>query len=179
MPELSLLGFIAKLAAFPAELEHETHKGMERAAVLVENEAKRLIGHDENPAAGPFAEWQELADSTKEEKERLGYFGVVSEYDSLLRTGGMRDSIDHRVEGHEAVVGSNDDKAVWQELGTSRIPARSFLGAGAFRKEDAVHEVLGSAVVTALVGHDIEVLSGTGRSTRTQSINVPISGHED
>jgi phage gpG-like protein len=179
MPDMSLMQFIGHLAMFDARLEEATHKGLERAAIIVEKEAKRLIGHDENPAAGPFPAWQELADSTKEEKERLGYFGVVSEYDSLLRTGEMRDSIEHKVEGHEAAVGSNDDKAVWQELGTDKIPPRSFLGAGAFRKEDAVHEVLGSAVVVALVGKDIEVLSSTGRSTRTQSINVPISGHED
>lgn len=176
MPNMSLMQFIGHLAMFDARLEEETHKGLERAARIVEKEAKRLIGHDENPAAGPFAAWQELADSTKEEKEKLGYFGVVSEYDSLLRTGGMRDSIEHRVEGHEAAVGSNDDKAVWQELGTGHIPARSFLGAGAFRKEDDIHHVLGASAVTALVGKDIEVLSSTGRSTRTQSINVPITG---
>lgn len=174
---MSLLAFIGYIAAFPARLEHETHAGLERASIIVEREAKRLIGHDENPAAGPFAAWPELADATIEEKERLGYFGVVSEYDSLLRTGEMRDSVEHVVEGQEAAVGSNDDKAVWQEIGTGHIPARSFLGAAAFRKEDDIHHHLGSAVVIALVGHDVTVTSSTGRSTKQIEVNVPISGY--
>ena len=50
----------------------------------------------------------------------------------LLETGHMRDSISHYVNpfsafAMEVVVGSTDKKAVWQELGTSRIPPRPFL----------------------------------------------------
>lgn len=174
MPDMSLLQFIGHLATFDVRLHEYTHKGLERAAVEVEHEAKRLIGHDENPAAGPFAAWQPLADSTIEEKDKLGYFGVISANDSLLRTGGMRASIEHKVEVPEAAIGSNDNKAVWQELGTDRIPARSFLGAGAFRKEDEIHEHLGAAVTAALVGHDIQFVSKSGRSIATRDVDIPI-----
>ncbi len=49
----------------------------------------------------------------------------------LLETGHMRDSISHEVNPFsvvaEVIVGSTDKKAVWQELGTSRIPPRPFL----------------------------------------------------
>jgi hypothetical protein len=50
----------------------------------------------------------------------------------LLETGAMRDSISHKAElsaeGAEGLVYSDDIKALWQELGTSRgIPPRSFL----------------------------------------------------
>lgn len=171
---MTLAAFIGHIAAFPIRLEIEEREGLERAAVLIEHEAKSLIGHDENPAAGPFVAWEPLADSTIEEKERLGYTGQVSEYDSLLRTGEMAKSIEHVVGDKEAAVGSNDDKAVWQELGTDRIPARSFLGAGAFRVAPEVTEVLGAAVTAALVGHPIQVLSSTGRSTHTVTPHVAI-----
>jgi hypothetical protein len=50
----------------------------------------------------------------------------------LLETGSIRDSISHKAElsavGAEGLVYSDDIKALWQELGTSRgIPPRSFL----------------------------------------------------
>jgi phage gpG-like protein len=49
----------------------------------------------------------------------------------LLETGHMRDSISHYVNPFsvvmEVVVGSTDKHAVFQELGTSRIPPRPFL----------------------------------------------------
>jgi hypothetical protein len=41
----------------------------------------------------------------------------------LLETGEMRASIEWNAEGNEGRVGSNNEKAVWHELGTS--PATS------------------------------------------------------
>jgi hypothetical protein len=40
----------------------------------------------------------------------------------LPRTGQLRDSIEWTAQGNEGFVGSNLDIAVYQELGTSRIP---------------------------------------------------------
>ncbi len=48
-----------------------------------------------------------------------------------LRTGGLRESITHDVDGAVAIVGSSSDVAVDQELGTHTIPPRSFLAATA------------------------------------------------
>jgi len=47
----------------------------------------------------------------------------------LLRSGELRDSIEITIapDGMSAEIGSNADKAVWAEFGTSRAPPRPFL----------------------------------------------------
>jgi phage gpG-like protein len=114
---------------------------------VVEKEAKAEIGHYQG-AAGPFSAWPELADATKEDRLKSGF----SENDPLLRTGELRDSIEHTAGVDEAVVGSNSDIAVYQELGTQHIPPRSFLGGAAVRKGEEVANILGRHVVKALAG---------------------------
>ena len=155
MREMSLAGFIAHLAAMEIDVHHETQRALERAAIVVETEAKAEIGHYQD-GAGPFAAWAELADSTKDDRVAHGY----SENDPLLRDGTMRASIEHAVHmtgitSGEADIGSNSDIAVYQELGTSRIPPRSFLGGAAVRKSDEVARICGECVVTALVGEQV------------------------
>jgi hypothetical protein len=59
----------------------------------------------------------------------------------LLETGEMRASIEWNSHGLEGHVGSNSDKAVWQELGTSRIPPRSFLVGAAVHMEEQIHKM--------------------------------------
>ena len=78
---------------------------------MVEERAKGLIGH-------PNASWPPLAPETLKRKDNVNT--------PLLETGEMRDLIEHVVaNSSHGYVGSNDDKAVWQELGTSRgIPPR-------------------------------------------------------
>ena len=63
----------------------------------------------------------------------------------------MRDSIEHVSDRKEAQIGSNSDIAVWQELGTVSIPARSFLGEAAIRKEQEVVDEIGRVVVSTLL----------------------------
>ena len=64
----------------------------------------------------------------------------------------MRDSIEHVVaDSSHGYVGSNDDKAVWQELGTSRgIPPRSFIGLAAHLEGPNVAKVAGKTLVAAI-----------------------------
>lgn len=83
--------------------------------------AAEYIGHE-------MPEWPPLAPSTVAQKEKLGYTGQVSGTDPLLRTGALRESIKPAVEGLTLVVGSTDKIAAYQEMGTSRIPPRPFLG---------------------------------------------------
>jgi len=62
----------------------------------------------------------------------------------LLESGAMRDSIQHTVEGKSGFVGSNDDKALWAELGTSRgEPPRSFLSLAAQQKGEEAADAVG------------------------------------
>ena len=133
----------------PAEVTAQ-HAGLERGAKIIEYAAKAEIGHYQD-AAGPFAAWPELAASTKDDRVRKGF----SENEPGLRSGEMGASIGHVVDHHEAVIGSDDDNLVYFELGTSRQPPRSVLGAAAFRNGEKVARAVGEEVVIALVGADV------------------------
>ena len=150
MNDMTLTGFIAHLAGASMEIQHHQRTAMERACRVVEAEAKREIGTYQD-AAAPFAGWAELADSTKEDRVRLGF----SENDPGLRTGEMRDSISHVAEHAEGVVGSNDEKLVWFELGTEKQPPRSVLGMAAVHNVEDVARILGEGVRAALIGKGV------------------------
>ncbi len=83
---------------------------------------------------GP-ARQQALADAaTRLEaavRQTLSHFPGEDHGAPWLRTGGLRDSITHKVEDGAAVVGSTKPVAVFQELGTSAIPPRPFLSSTA------------------------------------------------
>jgi hypothetical protein len=100
---------------------------LQRIGIAIKQRAKEKIG-DYQEEAGPFAAWAPLAQSTKEDRIRKGY----SEDDPLLRSGELRDSIEYVVMLPEVVIGSPLDIAVWQEMGTEKMPPRSFLGSAAF-----------------------------------------------
>jgi hypothetical protein len=70
----------------------------------------------------------------------------------LLETGELRGSIEWNSSGNEGHVGSNNDKAVWHELGTARIPPRSFLAGAAMAMEDKIHKMAERAVVAVMLG---------------------------
>lgn len=147
MADFTLDSFAEMLMAI-GSMEIAEHAALQAAGEIVQKEAKDEIGSYQG-AAGPFAAWSPLAASTIDDRVHQGF----SPDDPLLRTGDMRDSIGVVVDGHEAYVGSNDDKAVWQELGTSKgIPPRSFLGGAAVRKSKEVSEVIGREMVAALIG---------------------------
>ena len=116
---------------------------LEHACTIIEKEAKRVIGTYDYG-------WPALKESTIAHK---------STGDSpLLETGEMRDSIEHKVVGSSGFVGSDDMKAVWQELGTVKIPPRSFLMGAAMNKGDEVAKALATdlfAILStgALSGH--------------------------
>lgn len=102
--------------------------------------AAEYIGHE-------MPEWPPLAPSTVAEKERLGYTGQVSPTDPLLRTGEMRDSIKVEIAGLEIAIGSTNKTALYQEMGTSRIPPRPFLAlAGKNSLEFAAEKLTKTAI---------------------------------
>jgi phage gpG-like protein len=145
------MGEMAKLlnrAADRGNFPKATRPALEQAAMLIEAEAKRVIGTYEYG-------WPRLKPATVARKA-----GDTP----LLETGEMRDSIEHSVadDGMEAQVGSNNPKAVWHELGTSRIPARSFLMGAAMHKEKEVHELVGKMVFVKLFRGGEELADITG-----------------
>lgn len=140
--EFDLLGFAAFATTLATEIEVATHEALKAGAEIIEKESKRVIGTYDYG-------WPELAESTQSTRESLGY----EPDEPLLREGTLRDSIEHTiVSRNEAQIGSNSDVAVYQELGTSTIPPRSFLESAALTKEKEVAEVLGEAVVQTMLG---------------------------
>ena len=123
-------------------VESMFHGAMVRACVLVQGEAQKRIGTGHR-AVGPFPAWAPLKPATQDDRERKGF----ARNKPLLRTGELAGSIEFKIEGHTGHVGSNDPVAVYQELGTARIPARSFLGAAAFINEGRVHRLFMQAVL--------------------------------
>ena len=139
----SLGEFAASLAGFEAGYLLWEREALEGAGKIVEEEAKRVIGTYDYG-------WPQLAHSTQEQRASLGF----SANEPLQRTGDLRDSIEHYVDEHEhtCYVGSNSEIAVYQELGTSRIPPRSFLGGAARAKEHEVHEELRRSLYLRFLG---------------------------
>jgi len=126
----------ASAARARTEVTLETHKVLAEVA----KDAEALIGQE-------LPQWPPLAESTIAEKQRLGYTGQVSATDPLLRTGELRGSIESDAErtatGVEGVVGSNSKVALYQEMGTAKIPPRPFLATAMMRSEDRFKEELG------------------------------------
>lgn len=151
---MTIEGFVMKLAEMELAVHAEMTGTLEAAAVAVEREAKREIGHYQQ-AAGPFPKWRRLAPRTLRDKRRLGYAPPDR---PLERTGDLRAKIEHKLTGladpahMEAHIGANGVKAVVQEAGTQdgHVPARSFLGRAAVRMEERIIRALGEAFGIAL-----------------------------
>jgi hypothetical protein len=147
MKEFSIEGFakhVGGLAAGMPVLEEEI---LGHIGAVVAAAAKEKIG-DYQEAAGPFEAWSPLAESTKEDRIRKGF----SEDDPGLRSGAMRDSIEYVVLPGEVQIGSNDDDLLWFELGTTKQPPRSVLGAAAFEQAPALLEYSGVTMEAYLAG---------------------------
>lgn len=134
MPTVTLQELAEIFAHAAATLPAEVKEGLEKSAELIETTAKEEIGTYQG-GAGPFGSWPELAEATQEERSKKGF----SPDDPGLRTGQMRDGIQHKlVSDTEAAVGSDDDELLWFEVGTKHQPPRSVLGLAAVNKEEEI-----------------------------------------
>jgi hypothetical protein len=138
----TLLGFIAELPAIARDVEASGPKIVEMACKIIQKKAKVAIGKEHEL-------WAPLAESTIADKAHHGFPTPKP----LLRTGELRDSIEYTVHGLQGCVGSDLDIAVYQELGTSRIPARSFLVSSAISSEDKIHRMAAATTIAALSGY--------------------------
>jgi HK97 gp10 family phage protein len=147
MGEFTLSTFGLYLAEAALATPIALRSGLDRVASTIERDAKAKIGHYQGDS-GPFSAWEPLADSTEEEKARLGYPPDAP----LLRDGDLRESIKHEVGALEAVVGSQSPIAAYQEFGTATIPPRPFIGPAAFENKETISRELGVALVVGLSG---------------------------
>jgi hypothetical protein len=143
----SLTSFAALLGTIGADMHHANHVALDHAGRIVRDEARRVLGtYDYN--------WSPLSARTIARKgtDNPG-----------IETGEMRDNTNYRADEHSAEIGSDLDKAVWFELGTSRQPPRSYL-AGAFQHQRAhVVDAIGRVIVGHLSGQQIALLPGQQR----------------
>jgi phage gpG-like protein len=107
---------------------HIEHIFLDEGSRILQTEAKRVLGTYDYG-------WPALKPST--------IAGKTTGDSPLLETGDLRDSIERDVQHDVAYVGSNDPKAIWHELSTSRIPPRPFLGGAAKAKQEELGELLG------------------------------------
>jgi phage gpG-like protein len=139
---MNLLEAAARMAAAAADIEAAKRAAIEEACVIVEERSKGLMGH-------PNDHWPPLAPETLKRKD-----GVNT---PLLETGEMRASISHTViDSSHGEVGSNLDRSVFIEMGTSRIPPRPFLSLAAHQSGPDVAKVVaktvGAAIASGLAG---------------------------
>lgn len=140
-----------------AELEVAYEVAMEAGAILVEATAKAEIGHYQREEMGPFEEWAELQDATKQQHIQAIVDGEAapdaSENSPLLVKGDLRDSIKHESDARQFVVGSESEIMVYQELGTPEgIPPRPVLGPALYRDSEEVANLIGQAVEDTIAG---------------------------
>lgn len=141
---IDLAEFEGKLAVAIKEVRPRLEIGLAKVGTLAHTLSAEYIGHE-------MSEWPPLAESTIADKASKG-FAVPA---PLLRTGDMRESIEVEVDGFdlEMAVGSHEEKAVWQEMGTSRgIPPRPFLALGMKNSLDYAADVFGETAVALLMG---------------------------
>jgi hypothetical protein len=147
MMEFTMAGFAAHLEGLAARMPDFELSVLERIGAKVTTAAKDKIGEYQSQA-GPFAAWAPLTESTKADRVRGGF----SEDNPELRTGALRDSIEYVVVPPEVIIGSPLDIALWQELGTIKMPARSFLGGAAFEQAPILTAEAGGRLELYLAG---------------------------
>ena len=143
---MSLLAAAAFFTEMSLAEKHVNTHALREACKVVRDEAKRVLGTYEYG-------WEPLAADTVEHKKT----GDSPGYE----TGEMRESIKYKIterprHGVRAAgdVGSDEDKALWFELGTVKQPPRSFLYEAAVHKEQEI---------VKLVGDEVFLFLGTGR----------------
>lgn len=133
---MNLLEAAAAFIKMGVAYEGGFRDALEKACVILEDEAKSYPGEYQTG-------WAPLKPETIEQK--------ATGDSPLLETGELRNSYEHTVEGKSGYVGSNDDKAVWQELGTSRgIPPRPVLELAAKTKGEEAADAVGAELFTRM-----------------------------
>lgn len=132
----------AFFTAMGLAMEKSSKAAVTRSARIIRDEAKRVLGTYDYG-------WPGLQPETIDRKETGD--------SPLLETGELRRSIKYSVHGTPghwmAYVGSNNPKALWQELGTIHIPPRSFLAGAARHKEHEVHKICGHDIFHSMFSH--------------------------
>lgn len=140
-------GLADRIAQIRATAMERLPEVLDTIGAEIERDAKDEIGTYQRENMGNLRPWDELTKGTQADRMRAGF----SANEPLLRTGDMRDSITHTVEGNRVVIGSDDPIALYQELGTHgpgvgpsgyHVPPRPFLATAAYRNRARIVEAV-------------------------------------
>ena len=138
------------LRALPGAIDRGLRKAATEVGITIEQRAQAKLGEYQSG-------WPQLEASTQSERVALGF----SPNDPLLRTGGLRDSIQGDVDqisgGYRVVVGSNAPQARIQELGgvnagswgqngAKDLPPRPYLAPTVVESEETIQILVASNI---------------------------------
>jgi HK97 gp10 family phage protein len=108
---------------------------------------------------------------------KLGPAAVAKHGDTpLLDTGALRDSIEITLEPKRAIVGTNNEYAEYQELGTSRIPPRPFMGPAAIHATKVIGPAARYCLRAAFRG---DGMAGSGAAELLHAVKIALEvAHE-
>lgn len=143
----SLEAFAFHLVAAAVAMKVAKKHALREATKVICADARKQIGEYQE-AVGEYPAWEPLAESTEDEKARLG----APPDAPLLRYGDLQKSFRGEViNDNEAIAGSTDPVMNYHELGTSKMPPRPVLGPAYVKNEKKIQKILGVAVVDAIL----------------------------
>jgi HK97 gp10 family phage protein len=144
----SLADLAMHIVAAATEIERDHgRRALNEAAKLIKQDARAQIGHYQDEV-GAYPAWAPLAESTEEEKARIGAPADAP----LDREGDLKKSFRSNFEGDDSViVGSTDPVMEYHEFGTFKMPPRPVLGPALLKNIDAIQALVGASAVDAIV----------------------------
>lgn len=143
----SLDAFAVHLAGSVLAWKMTRRAALNEAAKIIKQDARKQIGNYQ-AAVGLYPEWAPLAESTEDEKARVG----APPDAPLLRFGDLQKSFRSTlVSDEEVIVGSTDPVMEFHEFGTSKMPPRPVIGPAYFKNIDRIRALLGNAVLDAVL----------------------------
>lgn len=148
----------AIFAIAPARIEAAAKTVLTKGAVKVRDEAVKKFGTYQ-PAVGPYEAWQLLTIATVNRKmdyggaegpdPLIGHYG--SDERNSIWPAHLRNTIEWKVDGLTAQVGTNDPIGPWQEFGTSRgIPPRPFLRPALWENQSFIRSEMRVGIAEAM-----------------------------
>lgn len=143
----SLEAFALHLVAVELVWKAERKVALNAAAKIIKQDARKQIGHYQSQV-GNYPEWAPLAESTEDEKARVG----APPDAPLFRFGDLKKSFRSTLVGDdEVIIGSTDPNMEWHEFGTSKMPPRPVLGPALFKNMEAIAALLGHAAMDTII----------------------------